>query len=99
VKTEWKVLLVTLAVLSVGYVLVQLGDPVNFGFLLSYIVPVGLILFGDVVGAFLADVLPAIMLRLSMGRAGSSPGLYLKFLGWVLLGGGFLLALVHRLVR
>jgi len=98
-KTEWWVLLFVLVGLSIGYVLIQTGSPLNFGFLLSYIVPVGLILFGDVVGAFLADILPAILLRFSMRRAGNSPGLYLKFLGWVLLFGGFLLALAHRLAR
>jgi hypothetical protein len=41
--------------LEYRYVLIHTGRPADFGFLLSYIVSVGTICWGDVVGAFLAE--------------------------------------------
>ena len=92
-KLEWWILVSSLVLLSVGYILLQVGHPIRFDFLQSFIWPVVFILAGDVLGPWLDRMFP-FLTRLSFGH--SNPGLYLRLLGWLMLYGGFVVKLVMQ---
>ncbi|MCD4828239.1 MAG: hypothetical protein K8R90_02255 [Candidatus Cloacimonetes bacterium] len=97
-RKEWWVLLFSLVALSLGYILIQVGETIQFHFLRGFIMPAILILLGDFLGEYIGQLSPFLS-RLMMGRGSSHPGLFLKLLGWVMLYGYFVLALVRRLVN